>query len=102
MFKSKYFNLGRVVCTDTVINETKNDKRFALEITDAIMRYCNKDWGNLCDDDKKRNDDALKCLENLYLLAAYTTCKGKIYIITNRKSEIAGDNVTTILFSYEY
>ena len=102
MFKSKYFNLGRVVCTNTIINEAKNDKRFALEIADAIMRYCNKDWGNLCARDKKRNDDVLKYSKDLYLLASYMTCNGKIYIITNRKSEIAGDNATTIMFSYEY
>lgn len=33
--------------------------------------------------------------------AAYKTCRGKIYIITNRISEIAGDNATTICFSDE-
>lgn len=102
MFNSEYFALGQVVCTNTIIQATKNDKRFALEIADAIMRYCNKDWGNLCAEDKKRNDDALKYSKDPYLLASYTTCKGKIYIITNRKSEIAGDNATTIMFSYEY
>ena len=49
----------------------------------------------------KTNEDALQYPDDLYLLAAYQTCKGKIYIITERISENAGDNATTLCFSDE-
>ena len=101
MFESKYFNLGKVVCTATVNNAMMENKRFAKDILSAMERYCNKDWGDLDAEDKQINDDALNYPEDLYLLAAYKTCKGKIYIITNRISETAGDNATTICFSSE-
>ena len=101
MFESKYFNLGKVVCTATVNNAMMENKRFAKDILSAIERYCNKDWGDLDAEDKQINDDALNYPEDLYLLATYKTCKGKIYIITNRISETAGDNATTICFPSE-
>lgn len=101
MFRSKYFNVGKVVCTATVNNEMMENKQFAREILSAMERYCNKDWGDLDAEDKQINDDALNYPEDLYLLAAYKTCKGKIYVITNRISETAGDNATTICFPNE-
>mgnify|MGYP003306305277 CR=1 FL=1 len=101
MWESKYFNVGKVVCTATINNLMSENKQFAREILSAMERYCNKDWGDLDAEDKQINDDALNYPEDLYLLAAYKTCKGKIYIITNRISEMAGDNATTICFSDE-
>lgn len=101
MFRSKYFNLGKVVCTVTVNNAMMENKQFAREILSAMESYCNKDWGDLDAEDKQINDDALNYPEDLYLLAAYKTCKGTIYIITNRISETAGDNATTICFPSE-
>lgn len=101
MFESKYFNVGKVVCTATVNNEMMENKQFASEILFAMERYMVKDWGDLDAEDKQTNEDALNYPEDLYLLAAYKTCKGKIYIITNRISETAGDNATTICFPDE-
>ena len=101
MFISKYFNLGKVVCTATLNNAMSENKQFASEVMSALQKYCNKDWGDLCEEDKQINDDALQYPEDLYLLAAYKTCKGKIYIITERISENAGDNATTLCFSDE-
>lgn len=101
MWESKYFNVGKVVCTATINNLMSENKQFAREILSAMERYCNKDWGDLDAEDKQINDDALNYPEDLYLLAAYKTCKGKIYIITNRISEMAGDNATTICFPDE-
>ena len=98
MFESKYFNLGKVVCTATVGNNMLENKQFAREIRFAMERYCNKDWGDLDAEDKQMNEDALQYPDDLYILAAYKTCRGKIYIITNRISEEAGDNATTICF----
>ena len=101
MFESKYFNVGKVVCTATINNLMSENKHFAKDILSAMERYCNKDWGDLETEDKLINEDALNYPEDLYLLAAYKTCKGTIYIITNRISETAGDNATTICFPDE-
>lgn len=101
MFTSKYFNLGKVVCTATLNNAMSENKQFASEVMSALQKYCNKDWGDLCEEDKQINEDALQYPDDLYLLAAYKTCKGKIYIITNRISENAGDNATTLCFPDE-
>ena len=101
MFTSKYFNVGKVVCTATLNNIMSENKQFANEIMSALQRYCNKDWGDLCEEDKQTNEDALQYPDDLYLLATHKTCKGKIYIITERISEYAGNNATTICFPDE-
>lgn len=46
-----------------------------------------KGWGNLDDEDKKTNEEALKYPDDLCVMGAYDTSKGKIWIITNRISE---------------
>lgn len=101
MFVSKYFNLGRVVVTNGINEAMKENDRFAVEVNLSLQRYCVKDWGNLDEEDKQTNEDALNYPDDLYLLAAYETCKGKIWIITNRISENAGDNATTVCFPNE-
>lgn len=101
MVKSKYFNVGKVVATIGVNNTIKENEQFAREIISALQRYVNKDWGDLDEEDKQTNEDALQYPDDLYLLGAYKTCKGEIYIITNRISETAGDNATTICFPDE-
>lgn len=101
MVKSIYFNVGKVVATIGVNNTIKENAQFAREIISALQRYVNKDWGDLDEEDKQTNEDALQYPDDLYLLGAYKTCKGKIYIITNRISETAGDNATTICFPDE-
>lgn len=102
MYVSKYFNLGSVVVTDRINEAMKESRRFTMEIIVDLQRYCIKDWGNLLsEEDMKANDEALKDPDDLYILAAYQTCKGKVYIITNRISENPGDNATTICFPDE-
>lgn len=101
MITSKYFNMGRVVVTRGIIEAMKESDRFAAEVNLSLQRYAVKDWGRLCDEDKQTNEEALKYPDDLYLLAAYETCKEKIYIITNRISENAGDNSTIVCFPDE-
>lgn len=99
---SEHFNTGAFVFTQMVHYTTETSPQFEKEITEAISRYINKDWGDLREEDIAVNEEALKFPDNLYLLGAYKTCKGKVYIITNRISETAGDNATTVLFANEY
>lgn len=101
MITSKFFNMGKVVVTHGINEVMTENSRFAAEVNLSLQRYAVKDWGCLCDEDKQTNEDALKYPDDLYLLAAYQTCKGKIYIITNRISENTGDNATTVCFPSE-
>lgn len=101
MFTSKYFNVGQVVVTKGINEAIAESGRFSLEVSLCLTRYCVKDWGTLSEDDRQVNEEALQYPDDLYLLGVYQTSKGKIYIITNRKSEIAGDNVTTVCFPEE-
>ena len=101
MLTSKYFNIGEIVVTHGINEAMAEKSRFAAEVNLSLQRYTVKDWGNLNDEDKQTNDEALKYPDDLYLLAAYQTCKGKIWIITNRISENAGDNATTVCFPSE-
>ena len=101
MFKSEFFNMGQIVVTKSINNYMVADIVFTREIADTLKRYANKDQGNLDSEDKKFNDNALNYPEDLYLLGAYNTSKGKVWIITNRISETPGDNATTVCFPDE-
>lgn len=102
MSDSKFFyNMGTTVMTSAVANAAKENSRFADEVSTSLGRYFRKDWGEVTEDDKVKNDEAFDYPEDMYVLGSYHTCKGKIFIITNRKTEKPGDNCTTILFAYE-
>ena len=101
MLTSKYFNIGKVVVTHGINETMTENSRFAAEVNLSLRRYAVKDWGCLSDEDKQTNEEALKYPDDLYLLAAYQTCKGKIYIITNKISGNTGESVTTVCFPDE-
>lgn len=101
MITSKYFDMGKIFVTHGINEAIKENDRFATEVNLSLQRYAVKDWGMLDEEDKQTNEKALNYPEDLYLLAAYETCKGKIYIITNRMSENPGDNATTLCFPDE-
>ena len=94
MFRSEYFELGMQVVTAGIHNAMELPL-FAFEVGVAMERYCNKDWGIMCEEDKAMNDQAL--LDGNRIMGAYQTCKGKIWIITE-----ADRSVTTVLFPDEY
>jgi hypothetical protein len=63
---------------------------------DFLSRHLNGDWGDLCEEDKQTNQEALA--EDLRLLSAYRTTAGsKLWIITE-----ADRSVTTLLLPEEY
>ena len=93
--------MGRIAVTRSINDLMAAEKKFTLEITIALQRFAVKDWGNLDDEDKQTNEEALNYTDDLDLLGAYDTSKGKIWIITNRISEKAGDNATTVCFPDE-
>lgn len=89
------FSLGQTVMTSGIAHECKKSPAFSAKILDCLGRYTKGDWGDLCEDDKKLNDDAVKTGDDR-ILAAYIVGK-KVYIITEYDR-----SVTTVLFADEY
>lgn len=87
---------GKWVMTRGINDTVADDTSFAKEITLAIAKYRQGDWGDLCGEDKKLNNNAVARNDDR-ILAAYKTEKGKVYIITEWDR-----SATTILFANEY
>jgi hypothetical protein len=63
---------------------------------DFLSRHLQGDWGELCEEDKQTNQEALE--QDLRLLSAYRTTGGsRLWIITE-----ADRSATTILLPEEY
>ncbi len=85
------FELGQVVLTAGVEASIP-----AEEISAALSRHAYGDWGDLCAEDKAKNELALK--NGSRLVSVYTTQDGtRFWIITE-----ADRSVTTILLPEEY
>ena len=89
------FALGNIVATHAVAAAKKDNDQFAYEVLKSLGRHADGDWGDLCNDDKALNDEALAGAARLF--SAYETSKGRIWIITEWDR-----SVTTILFPDEY
>ena len=89
------FKLGKLVMTRGVHSKIKEDVDFAIGVLDAFERYQRCDWGDLCEEDKTENEQALKNGNRIF--AVYNIGNEKIWIITEHDR-----SVTTILFPDEY
>lgn len=91
------FKLGQVVATSGVYEMVGEDIKFNQFVATSFIRHCNGDWGDLCEEDKKANDFALRNGDDR-LFSKYNYKDGvSIYIITEWDR-----SVTTILFPDEY
>lgn len=86
---------GILCLTDSINSLMLNDSAFYADLLTAISRYKTYDWGEISPADKHSNDQALFSGDRI--LAAYPTCQGTIWIITE-----ADRSTTTILFPAEY
>jgi hypothetical protein len=82
--------------TRGIYNACENDSLFYKEIITALGKYLMFDWGDICKEDKRLNDTALRTGGGR-LVAKYITSKGNVFIITETDRTI-----TTILFAEEY
>ena len=91
--------MNKLYMTRGINDEIADNENFAKEICDIIKRFKAQDWGELCDDDKQMNEDALRN-GNGRVFAAYNTSVRKVYVITDGlKTDY---EATTILFAEEY
>jgi hypothetical protein len=92
------FELGQVVATPEalrVLEESGQSPGFFLD------RHIQADWGEVCDDDKRLNDQAL--LDGSRLLSAYRTLKGvRLWIITEAVGDDGKRAATTVLLPSQY
>lgn len=75
---STKFALGQIVATKGALCALKENGQHAAEF---IQRHARCDWGDVCDEDKTFNDEALR--ENGRLLSSYSLNDGtKLWLIT--------------------
>ena len=87
------FILGQVVATPGALEAMKESGESPAVFLD---RHVRGDWGEVCDEDKRLNDEALS--DGSRLLSLYTTKAGtKLWIIS-----AADRSSTTILLPSEY
>lgn len=100
-FKSDYFDVGEVVITAGVREIVGTSFEAGKCIVELIFRYCAKDWGDLCEDDCRLNEESIANDGiNTSIFACYKTKYGKINISTNRISE-DGEFGTTVFLPSE-
>jgi hypothetical protein len=87
------FPLGEVVITSNALDYLNEQNFNGL---DLLKRHHSGDWGDLCDEDKEINNDAVKSKQDR-ILSAYIVDGVKLYVITEWDY-----SVTTILLASDY
>jgi hypothetical protein len=95
---AKLFKSGTLLATPgamALINETGTN---TLQL---MARHLNGDWGDLDDEDKALNDEAVKC--GARILSAYNLRgKDRVWVITEAADDNGARAATTILLPEEY
>jgi hypothetical protein len=86
------FALGTLVATPGALAEMV---RLGINPVELLARHANGDWGDLCDEDKAANADALKTGARIF--SAYEVRGVKFWVITE-----SDRSVTTTLLPSEY
>ena len=89
------FELGQTVMTRGVAALCEENCAFPILIAACLNKHVSGDWGEVCDEDRAENEDALKVGNRL--MSVYTLGETKIWIITEWDR-----SVTTVLFPEEY
>ena len=80
---------------DMAMQDPVDGEAFTRDVFKALDRFSQKDWGDLCEDDTKLNNQSLET--NLRILAAYKASDQPIWIIAD-----AYNGPTTVLFPSDY
>ena len=84
------FPLGQVVITRNALDTLRADA-----VQAALRRHAVGDWGDICDEDRGLNDEALK--NGSRILSVYRDEETKFWIITE-----ADRSATTVLLPEDY
>ncbi len=95
------FELGQTLMTCGIRDIIDSSPEAAWVFNECLFRHANQDWGDLCEEDRQMNDDALEAERKGeptdQLFSSYNTDFGKIFIITEWDR-----SVTTVLLAEEY
>jgi UDP-N-acetylmuramyl pentapeptide synthase len=86
------FELGQIVATPAALELLERNR---LQPIRLILRHVGGDWGELCEEDVKANEQAIAYGDRV--LSAYTVAGTKLYVITE-----ADRSATTLLLASEY
>jgi hypothetical protein len=78
------FNTGSVVQTAGIAHESQSNPAFALHVLNSLNRHKKGDWGDLEDEDKELNNQAVNGEDRILSMYLLPTREGtqKVYIIT--------------------
>lgn len=91
------FKIGTLVATRGVAGKMENNAKFRIFVQNSIDSFKDGNWGDICEEDKETNDDAVKNGERIIAVYIYPDDGTKIWIITEWDR-----NTTTVLFPSEY
>ena len=92
------FSIGKLLATPAALEALEEAK---VNIIELIERHIAKDWGDLSDDDKRLNDEALH--DGSRILSAYILPTDvKIWTITEAADDNEERAATTALLPAEY
>jgi hypothetical protein len=94
----KQLTLGQIVATPAALEAIEASGQSPA---DFLRRHASKDWGDLDDEDKRLNDEAVQ--DGSRILSAYHTSDGtKLWVITEAEDDDGHRAATTILLPDEY
>ena len=88
----------QTVFTQGINEKVATDTSFAKAVTSGLARFIRRDWGDVDDFDRNRNEENRDSLDSGgygMILASYGTGQDKFWIIRNLEA-------TTVLFPSEY
>src|SRR5207302_5983110 len=94
------FKLGQVVATPGAIEALERAGQTPWSL---VARHVAGDWGELSEDDRQLNNEALK--DGSRILSAYTLndeAKTKVWVITDAEDDHGSRAATTLLLPDEY
>ncbi len=86
------FEIGKTFATSGV---TSLAERLEVDLAKFIWRHHCGDWGDLCQEDKQANEDAIE--HGLRIVSSYKIAGKKIYVITEHDR-----SMTTVMLANEY
>ena len=91
-------SLGRLLATPRALKAMGEAGQTPL---DFITRHARGDWGELCEEDKRLNDEAL--VDGSRLLSSYRLSNGKkLWVISEAQDDNGYRAATTCLLPSEY
>jgi hypothetical protein len=92
MARQRLFALGQVVSTPNALTFAQKNQ---IDLGQLLTRHQTGDWGDLADEDKEANEEAL--LINTRIFSSYSFGEDKVWIITE-----ADRSFTTLLMPSDY